>query len=100
MAALRLAAATSSRRAKKPRSRCLSRSRFRCDSSPAPSRKVCLRNVKRWRDAKMIERWTAAGMLEAEKRFYRAQGFRDIPAPQAALRSCLKEVIGSEEEVA
>ncbi len=26
-------------------------------------------------------------MLEAEKRFYRVQGYRDIPALQAALRS-------------
>jgi putative transposase len=37
-----------------------------------------MRNVKRWRDGKMIERWTAAGMLKAEKRFYRVQGYRDI----------------------
>lgn len=28
--------------------------------------RTTMRNVKRWRDAKMIERWTAAGMLEAE----------------------------------
>ena len=62
--------------------------------------RTTMRNVKRWRDAKMIERWTAAGLLEAEKRFYRVQGFRDVPALQAALRSCLKEVIGSEEEAA
>lgn len=62
--------------------------------------RTTMRNVKRWRDAKMIERWTAAGMLEAEKRFYRVQGHRDIPALQAALRSCLREVIGSEEEAA
>ncbi len=62
--------------------------------------RTTMRNVKRWRDAKMIERWTAAGMLEAEKRFYRAQGHRDIPALQAALRSCLREVIGSQEEAA
>jgi transposase-like protein len=62
--------------------------------------RTTMRNVKRWRDAKMIERWTAAGMLEAEKRFYRAQGYRDIPVLQAALRSCLREVIGSREEAA
>jgi putative transposase len=46
-----------------------------------------MRNVKRLREGKMIERWTAAGMLEAEKRFYRVQGFRDHPALQASLRS-------------
>jgi hypothetical protein len=39
-------------------------------------------------------------MLEAEKRFYRVQGYRDIPALKAALRTCLREVIGSEEEAA
>lgn len=33
-----------------------------------------MRNIKRWRYTKMIERWTAAGVLEAEKRFYRVQG--------------------------
>jgi hypothetical protein len=63
-------------------------------------RATTMRNVKRWRDGKMIERWTAAGMLEAEKRFYRVQGYRDIPALKAALRTCLREVIGSEEEAA
>lgn len=62
--------------------------------------RTTMRNVKRWRDAKMIERWTAAGLLEAEKRFYRAQGYRDLPALQMALSSCLKEVIGSKEEAA
>ena len=30
-------------------------------------RQVC-RNVKRWRDARMALRWTAAGMVEAKKR--------------------------------
>ena len=33
-------------------------------------RRVC-RNVKRWRDAKMALRWTAAAMLEAAKGFRR-----------------------------
>ena len=42
--------------------------------------RTTMRNVKRWRDGKMIKRWTAAGILEAEKRFYRVQGYRDIPA--------------------
>jgi transposase-like protein len=62
--------------------------------------RTTMRNVKRWRDAKMIERLTSAGMLEAEKRFYRVQGYRDIPALKSALRFCLREVIGSEEEAA
>src|SRR5205807_9630733 len=29
------------------------------------------RNVKRWRDGRMALRWTAAGMLEAERQFRR-----------------------------
>lgn len=37
------------------------------------------RNVKRWRNGKMALRWTAAGMLEAEKQFRRIRGYRDLP---------------------
>jgi putative transposase len=33
-------------------------------------RRVC-RNVKRWRNAAMALRWTAAGMMEAAKGFRR-----------------------------
>lgn len=36
------------------------------------------RNVKRWRDGKMVLRWVAAGMLEAEKQFRRINGYRDL----------------------
>src|SRR5207253_1190210 len=32
-------------------------------------------NVKRWRDGTMILRWTAAGVLEAEKQFRRINGY-------------------------
>ncbi len=44
------------------------------------------RNVKRWRSGKMALRWTAAGMLEAEKQFRRLNGHRDLPQLKAALR--------------
>ena len=37
------------------------------------------RNVKRWRSGDMRLRWTAAGMLEAEKSFRRVKGHRDLP---------------------
>lgn len=47
-------------------------------------RQVC-RNVKRWRDAKMALRWTAAGMLEAAKGFRRLKAYRQLPALKAAL---------------
>lgn len=36
------------------------------------------RNVKRWRDGEMALRWTAAGMLEAERQFRRVIGYRDL----------------------
>ena len=36
------------------------------------------RNVKRWQDGDMALRWTAAGMLEAERQFRRIIGYRDL----------------------
>jgi transposase-like protein len=36
------------------------------------------RNVRRWRDGQMAERWVAAGILEAETRFRRIRGYRDL----------------------
>jgi transposase-like protein len=37
------------------------------------------RNVKRWRDGEMGMRWTAAGMLEAEKQFRKVIGYTQLP---------------------
>ena len=37
------------------------------------------RNVKRWRDGEMGLRWTAAGMLEAEKQFRKVIGYTQLP---------------------
>ena len=42
-------------------------------------------NVKRWRDGEMILRWTAAGVLEAEKQFRRVNGYRDLQLLRIAL---------------
>ena len=36
------------------------------------------RNVKRWQSGEMALRWTAAGMLEAERQFRRIIGYRDL----------------------
>jgi putative transposase len=47
-------------------------------------RRVC-RNVKRWRDADMALRWTAAAMLEAAKGFRRLKAKSQLPALRAAL---------------
>jgi transposase-like protein len=47
-------------------------------------RRVC-RNVKRWRDASMALRWTAAAMIEAAKGFRRLKAKRQLPQLRAAL---------------
>jgi transposase-like protein len=47
-------------------------------------RRVC-RNVKRWRDASMALRWTAAAMLEATKGFRRLKAKSQLPHLRAAL---------------
>ena len=40
--------------------------------------RVINRNVKHWSSGDMCLRWTAAGMLEAETRFRRVEGFRGL----------------------
>ena len=52
------------------------------------------RNVKRWRSGEMALRWTAAGMLEAERQFRRVVGYRDLPKLIAAIEH---ELHGSQE---
>jgi hypothetical protein len=47
-------------------------------------RRVC-RNVKRWRDASMALRWTAAAMLEAAKGCRRLKAQSQLPQLRAAL---------------
>jgi hypothetical protein len=49
-------------------------------------RQVC-RNVKRWRDASMALRWTAAGMMEAAKGFRRLKACKQLPALRTALKA-------------
>jgi putative transposase len=44
------------------------------------------RNVTRWRDGHMVLRWTAAGMLNAERSFRRIKGYKQMPDLVAALR--------------
>ena len=43
------------------------------------------RNVKRWRGGEMIQRWVSAALLDAEQRFRRVRGFRDMPRLMLAL---------------
>jgi transposase-like protein len=49
-------------------------------------RRVC-GNVKRWRDASMALRWTAAGMIEAAKGFRRLNACKQLPDLAAALKA-------------
>jgi len=44
------------------------------------------RNVTRWRDGQMVLRWTAAGMLNAERSFRRIKGCKQMPQLVAALK--------------
>jgi hypothetical protein len=43
----------------------------------APTRRTS-RNVKRWQNGEMCLRWTAAGMLEAERQFRKIIGYRHL----------------------
>jgi len=43
--------------------------------------------VKRWQGGAMVLRWTAAGVLEAERGFRKLPGYRALPALVAALRA-------------
>ena len=48
-----------------------------CESMISKVR-VIHRNVKHWSSGEMCLRWTAAGMLEAESRFRKVQGYRGL----------------------
>ena len=43
------------------------------------------RNVRRWRDGRMLVRWIAAALQEVRRGFRRLRGYRDLPALIAAL---------------
>ena len=45
------------------------------------------RRVKRWRGGKMAMRWVASGLLEAEKKFRRVKGYREMPGLVASLEA-------------
>jgi putative transposase len=45
------------------------------------------RRVKRWQSGTMVLRWTAAGVLEAERGFHKLTGYRAMPSLVAALRT-------------
>ena len=45
------------------------------------------RRVKRWQSGTMVLRWTAAGVIEAERGFRKLAGYRAMPTLVAALRA-------------
>lgn len=60
-------------------------------------RRIC-RNVKRWRGEKMVTRWIALGIAEAQKRFRRVKGHDQIPVLIAALRPTTNAAITLEKK--
>ncbi len=65
------------------------------ESCLATVRRVA-RNVTRWQGGDHIARWTAAGLLEAEKKFRRVKGYREL----AELARKLNPGLRSEQQVA
>jgi len=58
-------------------------------TNPCESMIECVRrtsrNVKRWSSGEMALRWTAAGMLEAERQFRRIIGYRELATLAVAI---------------
>ena len=58
-------------------------------TNPCESMIECVRrssrNVKRWRSGDMCLRWTAAGMLEAERQFRKVIGYRELATLAVAI---------------
>jgi transposase-like protein len=58
------------------------------------------RNVTRWRDGHMVLRWTAAGMLNAQRSFRRIKGYKQMPQLIDALyRHAHPETVPATENV-
>ena len=49
------------------------------------------RNVKRWHGGDQALRWTATGLLEAERKFRRVKGFRELAALQRRINPSLTQ---------
>jgi putative transposase len=67
-------------------------------TNPCESMIECVRrtsrNVKRWQNGDMCLRWTAAGMLEAERQFRRVIGYPKLPALAVAVeRDIARETV-------
>ena len=60
-----------------------------CSTNPCESMieivRTTQRNVKHWSSGEMCLRWTAAGMLEAEKQFRKVIGYTQLPTLALAI---------------
>jgi hypothetical protein len=56
-----------------------------------------VRNVRRWRDGRMLVRWIAAGLREVSRSFRRLRGHRDLAA---LIRALDRMAMDSRKEVA
>ena len=56
-----------------------------------------VRNVRRWRNGRMLVRWIATGLHEVTRGFRRLRGHRDLPA---LLRALNRNTLYSTREVA
>ena len=51
------------------------------------------RNVKRWREGEQSLRWTATGLMEAQKKFRRVKGYRELELLQRKLNPSLTQQV-------
>ena len=58
------------------------------------------RNVKRWQGGRMVVRWVSAAIVEAEKKFRRVQGWRDIEKLVRALDATQQKQEAAAQSVA
>jgi putative transposase len=49
------------------------------------------RNVKRWREGEQVLRWAATGLIEAQKKFRRVKGFRELEVLHRKLNPSLTQ---------
>jgi transposase-like protein len=56
--------------------------------------------VKNWKDTKMVRRWVAAGMLEAERNFRRIKGYQDMGVLVAATRAEVARRVAADQNTA
>ncbi len=70
-------------------------------TNPIESMIACVRrtsrNVKRWQSGEMALRWTAAGMLEAERQFRRIIGYQQLVGLALAIERELAPPMPTEE---